>query len=80
MKVKFLFLLLFSLSILTTEADETALYSKFEVSTIYSQLNGISRPAYDVFEKGINGFKKLKMQGKIAKNKNVISIIDFRLP
>src|SRR5690606_30115729 len=37
-------------------------------------------PAYDVFEKGINGFKKLKMEGKIAKDKNVVSIIDFRLP
>lgn len=78
MKIKILFTLLFSLSILSANAGEDV-YNTFEVSTIYNQLNGPSRPAYDVFQKGINGFKKLKMEGKIPNNKNIISIIDFRL-
>lgn len=53
--------------------------TSFEVSTIYSKLSGFSRPAYDVFEKGLEGFQKLKEEGKIAENE-VLTIIDFRLP
>lgn len=54
-------------------------FTSFEVSTIYNKLNGFSRPAYDVFEKGLQGFQKLKEEGKISGHE-VLTIIDFRLP
>lgn len=80
MKIHFIFLFLFTFSIFTISASDVEEFSTFELSTYYNQLSGPSRPAYDVFEKGIRGFNKLKKEGKINQNKNIISIVDFRLP
>lgn len=73
-----LFTFLFSLTSIASAADGAL--TTFEVSTIYSQLEGISIPAYDVFEKGLKGYQKLQEEGKLSKNKEVLTIIDFRLP
>lgn len=79
MILRSLFLFLFILSFSVAKPANKEL-STFEVSMIYNKLEGMNRPAYDVFEKGLEGFEQLKSEGKIPDNREILTIIDFRLP
>jgi len=47
--------------------------------SIYQDLEGDSKPEFHLFEKAYLGFIDLKLSGLLNPNKNILSIVDFRL-
>jgi hypothetical protein len=54
--------------------------SAFWLGSIYTQLKGEQKPEFSLFEKAYLGYIDLKLSGMLPFNKNILSIIDFRLP
>lgn len=54
--------------------------SAFWLGSIYTQLQGEQKPEFSLFEKAYLGYIDLKLSGMLPFNKNILSIIDFRLP
>jgi hypothetical protein len=54
--------------------------SKHSISrSIYQDLEGESKPEFKLFEKAYLGYIDLKLNGMLHPEKNVLSIVDFRL-
>jgi hypothetical protein len=54
--------------------------SSHALASIYKQLKGEKKPEFSLFEKAYLGYIDLKLTGLLPFNKNILSIIDFRLP
>jgi len=54
--------------------------NSFLLGSIYNQLKGEKKPEFSLFEKAYLGYIDLKLSGLLPFSKNIISIIDFRLP
>jgi len=50
------------------------------VGSIYEELDGASKPDFELFEMAYLGYIDLKLSGLIRSDKEILSIIDFRLP
>jgi hypothetical protein len=48
--------------------------------SVYEELEGSVKPDVTLFEKAYLGFIDLKLSGYISPDKNILSIVDFRLP
>ncbi len=48
-------------------------------SSIYQDLKGDNKPAFDLFEKAYLGYIDLKLSGQISETKHILSLVDFRL-
>lgn len=53
--------------------------SRLLANPIYAELKGFEKPAQDVFEKAFLGYIDLKLSGQLNPEKNILSLIDFRL-
>ena len=62
------------------EENSSAAYSSAALGSIYNQLKGERKPEFSLFEKAYLGYIDLKLSGMLPLNKNILSIIDFRLP
>lgn len=68
-----------SYSVSAINCEEEALNS-YALGSIYKQLKGEKKPEFSLFEKAYLGYIDLKLSGLLPYNKNILSIIDFRLP
>mgnify|MGYP005841892155 CR=1 FL=1 len=50
------------------------------LSSIYDELKGEQKPDFQLFEKAYLGYIDLKLSGFLSNEKEILSIIDFRLP
>tara|TARA_B100000508_G_C11403702_1_gene249651 strand:- start:23 stop:721 length:699 start_codon:yes stop_codon:yes gene_type:complete len=76
-KIAFLFLLLiFCSPILEGETEVDCA----PVGSIYEELDGASKPDFELFEMAYLGYIDLKLSGLLRPDKEILSIIDFRLP
>lgn len=48
------------------------------ILTKYEKVKGVSKPSYDLYNKGVVGYFNLLHQGKLG-GKNLLTLIDFRL-
>ena len=60
--------------------NSSNLTSAHALGSIYNQLKGEQKPEFSLFEKAYLGYIDLKLSGLLTYNKNILSIIDFRLP
>lgn len=67
-------LLIFSTRVSATESKSTKIIS------IYKELVGDKKPDFGLFEKAYLGYIDLKLSGYFSSEKDILSIIDFRLP
>ena len=51
-----------------------------QLGSIYQELNGSVKPDFELFEKAYLGYIDLKLIGQLSIEKEILSIIDFRLP
>lgn len=54
--------------------------SKKALGSIYDELKGENKPDFELFEKAYLGYIDLKLSGYITSKREILSIIDFRLP
>lgn len=74
-------MLAFVTLILSSSMAEESLGSRpVPVGSIYEELNGESKPDFELFEMAYLGYIDLKLSGLIRSDKEILSIIDFRLP
>lgn len=76
MKFKIIFLALCLAISATTTFGFKAKTTKY---SIYQELKGKDKPAFDIFEKAYLGYIDLKLSGKIFSKKDILTVIDFRL-
>lgn len=50
------------------------------LGSIYEQISGVSKPDFMLFERAYLGYIDLKLSGMLTSKKDVLSIIDFRIP
>jgi hypothetical protein len=50
------------------------------LGSIYDELTGEDKPDFELFERAYLGYIDLKLSGYITSKKEILSIIDFRLP
>lgn len=50
------------------------------LGSIYEELSGASKPDFELFEKAYLGYIDLKLSGHLASDKEILSIVDFRIP
>ena len=67
---------LFSNVVFATEGDK----SIDKLASIYEQLQGNAKPEFELFERAYLGYIDLKLSGHLSSQKDILSIIDFRLP
>lgn len=65
---------------LSAKEEPIEMYGYTALGSIYSQLKGERKPEFSLFEKAYLGYIDLKLSGLLPYNKNILSIIDFRLP
>jgi hypothetical protein len=82
MKIKFgiLAVILLAINFSTIASSPTKAKVESASGSIYRQLVGASKPEFSLFEKAYLGYIDLKLSGLLPFNKNILSIIDFRLP
>ena len=73
------FLLLFALSSFSNLEDEVFLDNSEKISSIYETLKGANKPDFELFEKAYLGYIDLKLSGFLSLEKEILSIVDFRL-
>jgi len=61
-------------------AKEQVEPASFYLSSIYEELKGEEKPEFRLFEKAYLGYIDLKLSGFLSNEKEILSIIDFRLP
>lgn len=71
--------LFFSQPVKAEEGENTVVIS-CALGSIYKQLKGARKPEFSLFEKAYLGYIDLKLSGLLPFDKNILSIIDFRLP
>ncbi|MBL4708143.1 MAG: murein L,D-transpeptidase catalytic domain family protein [Flavobacteriales bacterium] len=82
MKLQFSILIvtLLMLGSFATASNPSKLEAEVALSSIYGQLVGASKPEFSLFEKAYLGYIDLKLSGLLPFSKNILSIIDFRIP
>lgn len=50
------------------------------LGSIYEELEGSEKPDFELFERAYLGYIDLKLSGLLSSDKNILSIIDFRIP
>ena len=50
------------------------------ISSIYENLEGAKKPDFELFEKAYLGYIDLKLSGYLNSEKEILSLIDFRIP
>lgn len=76
-KTKFLgkAVIIYLIALLFIQGDSK--YSTYR--SIYKELDGDSKPDFQLFEKAYLGYIDLKLSGFVNPNKEILSIVDFRL-
>lgn len=72
-------LLLFTLSSFSEPEGESFAKSAVKISSIYEALQGAKKPDFELFEKAYLGYIDLKLSGYLSLEKEILSIVDFRL-
>lgn len=82
MKTKFgiLIIIFLLVSKSTLSSSPFKLNLEYASGSVYRQLAGASKPEFSLFEKAYLGYIDLKLSGLLPFNKNILTIIDFRLP
>ena len=83
--MKYLLLSFYVLSLsfsqpLKAEEETKTIVSSYVFGSIYKQLKGGQKPEFSLFEKAYLGYIDLKLSGLLPFDKNILTIIDFRLP
>lgn len=78
--MKGLFRYLLVVTFITISFNSYSLENKERLSSIYEQLSGVSKPEFALFERAFLGYIDLKLSGLLSTEKNILSIIDFRIP
>lgn len=50
------------------------------MTSIYQELKGEQKPDFELFEKAFLGYIDLKLSGFLSTKKEILSIVDFRIP
>jgi len=72
-------LLLFVLSSFSVLEGEDLSKNSVKISSIYEALKGAKKPDFELFEKAYLGYIDLKLSGFLSVDKEVLSIVDFRV-
>jgi len=78
-KVLFLCILLscsYGFSLVSPISEKNSTY----LGSIYEELNGPIKPDFELFEKAYLGYIDLKLSGHLSSKKEILSIVDFRIP
>ncbi|MEQ8625688.1 MAG: murein L,D-transpeptidase catalytic domain family protein [Vicingaceae bacterium] len=73
------FVLLFSLSSFSNLEVEDFSEHSVKISSIYESLVGAKKPDFELFEKAYLGYIDLKLSGFLSLDKEILSIVDFRV-
>ena len=72
-------LLLFALSSFSEDEREVCSEYSVKISSIYETLKGAKKPDFELFEKAYLGYIDLKLSGYLSLEKEILSIVDFRV-
>lgn len=75
------FIFLVGLFFLFTGASNKEEYtSSLYLASIYEELEGAVKPDFELFEKAYLGYIDLKLSGLLSTEKDILSLVDFRIP
>ena len=80
LNIKSILIILLLNCILIPEVHSSKGIGLVKYASIYEDLIGAVKPDFELFERAYLGYIDLKLSGQLSFKKNILTIIDFRLP